>query len=79
MLDLVVWAAPKDLDDEQARDLVASWLDAGGDPSSSPFEPSTDIGRFVRELKGDHPDLDVVTDAQPRETSKKRLQAGRTR
>jgi hypothetical protein len=70
LFDLIVWAAPKDVDDEQARDLVARWLDAGGDPQSSPFESTTDIGWFYRELKQEHPDLDAVTDAKPTTTNR---------
>jgi hypothetical protein len=63
--DLYVWTAPRDLDTDGARELVDGWLAAGGDPAASPFEASTDIGWFYRELKGDFPDLDAVTDAVP--------------
>ena len=61
--DLYVWSQPRDLDADQARELVDGWLAAGGDPAQSPFEASTDIGWFYRELKGDLPALDAVTDA----------------
>jgi hypothetical protein len=63
--DLYVWSEPRDLDTDQARELVDGWLAAGGDPAASPFEATTDIGWFYRELKGDIPTLDAVTDAVP--------------
>ena len=67
---MLVWAEPKDLDDERARALITEWLEAGGDPASSPFEPSTDIGWFYRELKHDHPQVPAITDATPTTTTK---------
>ena len=63
--DLYVWKAPRDLDDEQATELVRSWEEAGGDPAASPFEPSDDVGWFVKELVGDEPELELSTDARP--------------
>lgn len=66
MFDLIVWAAPRDLDDDQARDLVARWLEAGGDPAASPFETSTDVAWFYRELAYDFPEIDATTDAHQR-------------
>jgi hypothetical protein len=63
--DLYVWAAPRDLDADAAGELVRGWESAGGDPAQSPFEPSTDIGWFHRELMKDLPWLDVVSDAVP--------------
>jgi hypothetical protein len=60
--DLYVWKAPRDLDAERAEALLQSWHEAGGDPSQSPFEPSTDIGWFHRELDAT-PGLDISTDA----------------
>ena len=38
--DLYIWKSPRDLDGEAAEALVASWQAAGGDPATSPFEPS---------------------------------------
>lgn len=67
--DLFVWSSPRDLDAAAAGDLVRSWLDAGGDPAASPFEPSADTGWFVRELRNDLPDIDVVSDAVPTNSS----------
>lgn len=61
--DLYVWAAPRDLDADQARELIEGWEAAGGDPATSPFEPSTDIGWFHREMTKDLPWLPVTSDA----------------
>jgi hypothetical protein len=61
--DLYAWSAPRDLDSEAARTLIAEWQDAGGDPAHSPFEPSSDLGWFHRELLQDHPGLEVSSDA----------------
>ena len=63
--DLYDWQSPRDLDEAQAVALVDAWQAAGGDPAASPFEPSTDIGWFHRELMQDLPHLDVVSDAVP--------------
>ena len=63
--DLYVWSAPRDVDADRALGLIYGWLTTGGDPAKSPFEPSTDVGWFYRELKGDLPALDAVTDAVP--------------
>ena len=63
--DLYVWQSPRDLDEQQASALVEAWQQAGGDPATSPFEPSTDIGWFHRELMQELPELDVVSDAVP--------------
>ena len=63
--DLYVWKSPSDLDDDAAQALVDDWQLAGGDPATSPFEPSTDIGWFHRELVQDHPGLIVSSDAIP--------------
>jgi hypothetical protein len=52
----------------QAAALVDGWLAAGGDPAHSPFEPTTDMGWFYRELKQDLPTIDAVSDAVPRQT-----------
>ena len=64
-LDLYVWKAPRDLDVEAAQALVQRWQAAGGDPGASPFEPSSDVGWFARELTMDAPGLEVTTDAIP--------------
>jgi hypothetical protein len=63
--DLYAWKSPRDLDDDRAEALVQGWQDAGGDPSRSPFEPSTDVGWFHRELMKDEPGLEASSDAVP--------------
>ena len=61
--DLYVWKAPRDLDVQRAEAMLQGWHAAGGDPGQSPFEPSTDIGWFHRELVDGNPGLDISTDA----------------
>jgi hypothetical protein len=63
--DLYVWKAPQDLDAEGAGALLDGWREAGGDPNQSPFEPSTDVGWFYRELMHEVPGLDASSDAVP--------------
>jgi hypothetical protein len=65
MFDLYVWASPRDLDADRAEALIEGWEDTGGNPSQSPFEPSTDVGWFHRELMKGAPGLDVSSDAVP--------------
>lgn len=61
--DLYIWKAPRDLDAERAEATLQCWHEAGGDPARSPFEPSTDIGWFHRELVDGTRGLDISTDA----------------
>jgi hypothetical protein len=63
--DIYVWAAPRQLDADAAGELIQGWQSAGGDPAQSPFEPSTNIGWFHRELTRDLPWLEVTSDAIP--------------
>jgi hypothetical protein len=63
--DLYAWQTPRDLDDDRAEALLKSWQETGGDPSKSPFEPSTDVGWFYRELMKDVPGLQTSSDAVP--------------
>jgi hypothetical protein len=63
--DLYVWSNPRELAVDQAKRLIDGWLEAGGDPVASPFEATSDIGWFYRELKEDVPAIDAVTDAVP--------------
>jgi hypothetical protein len=63
--DLYVRQSPRDLDGVQAEALIESWQTAGGDPGTSPFEPSTDVGWFYRELMKDEPELEASSDAVP--------------
>ena len=68
--DIYVWSAPRDLDADGAGELVRNWEAAGGDPAESPFEPSTDIGWFYREITKDMPGLDALSDGEPSTSSK---------
>ena len=68
--DLYVWKGPRDLDGEAAQALVERWEADGGDPAQSPFEASTDIGWFYRELHQDDPTMTVLTDAPPPTSSR---------
>jgi hypothetical protein len=63
--DIYVWAMPRDLDADAARDLIRGWEDGGGDPAASPFAPSSDVGWFYRELTKDMPDVDARSDGEP--------------
>lgn len=67
--DLYIWEAPRDIDAAGAARLVGGWQAAGGIPRESPFSESTSVGWFVRELKKDHPELVLETDAVPTITS----------
>jgi hypothetical protein len=63
--DLYAWKSPRDLDADAAQALVDGWQQAGGDPTTSPFEPSEDIGWFYKELMKDAPELQTSSDAVP--------------
>ena len=63
--DLYAWHAPRDLTAEQAAALVERWEAEGGDPAASPFEPSTDVAWFFRELVRDEPDVEIASDGVP--------------
>ena len=63
--DLFAWKAPPDLDADGAQALLDGWRAAGGDPGQSPFEPSSDVGWFYRELKHEVPALRTSSDAVP--------------
>jgi hypothetical protein len=67
--DLYAWKSPRDLDADRAAALIEGWHQTGGDPSESPFEPSTDVGWFYRELIKDVPGLATSSDAVPSTTS----------
>jgi hypothetical protein len=60
---LYVWRAGDELDADAADTLVDRWLAAGGNPAASPFEPSTDVAWFFKELTEDLPALDARSDA----------------
>lgn len=63
--DLYVWQAPRDLDADAAAALLARWHADGADPARSPFDPSSDVGWFHRELRHDLPWLELTSDAVP--------------
>jgi hypothetical protein len=63
--DLYVWKAPRNLDADQAEALLKRWHETGGEPSASPFEPSTDVAWFYRELMKDVPGIVASSDAVP--------------
>lgn len=63
--DLYVWQSPRDVDDERAAALVRAWEAGGADPTTAPFEASTDISWFHRELKHDATGLELLSDANP--------------
>jgi hypothetical protein len=64
--DLYVWKAPPDLDAQNAEAQVTSWQEAGADPSSAPFESTTDVGWFYVELTEGEPGVETTSDAVPR-------------
>jgi hypothetical protein len=68
--DLYVWESPRDVDQARAAELVRDWEAAGADPAAAPFEPSTSIGWFHRELKNDRTQLELVSDANPNPSTK---------
>src|SRR4051794_9852220 len=63
--DLYAWKSPRDLDAEAVQALISRWNEAGGDPSTSPFVPSSDVGWFYRELLQDAPGIEAWSDATP--------------
>lgn len=63
--DVILWQAPREIDADAAAELVAAWLASGGDPATSPFEPSVDVGWFRYELASEAPDLELVSDGVP--------------
>jgi hypothetical protein len=63
--DLYVWESPRDLDADRVEGLLDSWRAAGGEPAQSPFEPSTNVAWFYRELMKNVPGLVASSDAVP--------------
>jgi hypothetical protein len=64
--DLYAWQSPGDLDPDRAAAVLDAWRASGGAFAEAPFEPSTDVGWFYRELMDDAPGLDAESDAVPR-------------
>jgi hypothetical protein len=75
--DLYAWKSPRDLDADAIEALLEEWQAAGGDPATSPFEPSSDVGWFYLELTKDEPELGASSDALP-STSKTPIWLGTT-
>jgi hypothetical protein len=66
--DLYAWAGPRDLTPEAAAARIEQWEARGGEPSDAPFEPSSDVAGFYRELEHDlrgMPGFEIVADAEP--------------
>jgi hypothetical protein len=63
--DFYIWKSPRDLDTDQTETLLKTWHEAGGDFAKSPFEPSTDVGWFYRELLKDLPRIEASSDIPP--------------
>jgi hypothetical protein len=63
--DLYAWESPRDLDAERVEALLEGWREAGGEPAQSPFEPSTNVAWFYRELMKDVPGIVASSDALP--------------
>ena len=66
--DVYAWAAPRDLSVEDAIARLEAWEAEGGDPARAPFEASSDVAGFFREVEHDlrdMPDFHVVADAEP--------------
>jgi hypothetical protein len=68
--DLYVWKSPRDLDADRAEALIKSWDDADDDPRVTPFEPSTDVGWFYRELLKDLPGIEASSDIEAHRSTK---------
>jgi len=63
--DLYIWKSPRDVDAHRAEVLLKNWHEAGGDHGNSPFEPSTDVGWFYRELLKELPRIEASSDIAP--------------
>ena len=67
--DLYVWRDPRDLGADAAAERIDGWEADGGDPSASPFEPSSDVGWFLYELRAESPNLELISDGIPSDRS----------
>jgi hypothetical protein len=63
--DLYAWKSPRDIDADGAAALIERWHETDGDAVGRPFEPSTDVGWFYRELTTEVPGLATSSDAEP--------------
>lgn len=66
--DLYALAGPRDLAVETLVERLTAWEAAGGDPATAPFEPSSDVAGFFREVEHDLrgiPGFEILADAEP--------------
>jgi hypothetical protein len=63
--ELYVWKQPREIDAARAEALLAEWRSAGADPGAAPFESSSDVGWFYREVLNDRLRLEASSDAEP--------------
>ena len=66
--DLYAWAGPRELTAEDAAERIEQWEARGGDPADAPFEPSSDVAGFYRELEHDLRGMEgfeILADAEP--------------
>ena len=66
--DIYAWAAPRDLAAEDAAARIEAWEAEGGDLAKAPFEASSDVAGFYREVEHDlrgTEDFAIVADADP--------------
>ena len=66
--DIYAWAAPRDLSAEDATARIEEWEAGGGDPAKAPFEASSDVAGFYREVEHDlrgAAEFAIVADAEP--------------
>lgn len=66
--DLYAIAGPRDLPIEELTARLEAWEAAGADPATAPFDPSSDVAGFYRELEHDLrdvPGFEIVADADP--------------
>ena len=66
--DLYALAAPRDLPAEEVATRIEAWEASGGDPAVAPFDPSSDVAGFFREVEHDLrgiPGFEIVADAEP--------------
>jgi hypothetical protein len=64
--DVYAWSAPRDLSVEDVVARIEAWEAEGGDPAKAPFEPSSDVAGFYRELEHDMREIaafEIVADA----------------
>jgi hypothetical protein len=65
--DLYAFAAPRDLSVEELTQRLEAWEAGGGDPAAAPFEPSSNVAGFYREVEHDLRDIggvEIVADAE---------------